>query len=229
MTQSQLASGNLKRLVYSRIIIFIPAMIAILFLPAGTLAYWEAWVLMGILLIPMFFVMRYLMANSPELLERRMNFKEERRPQRLIVSLSSPIILLAFILPGFDHRFGWSNVPLWLVIMADLCVLAGYLLIILVFKTNRYASRVVEVTEQQQVISNGPYALVRHPMYVGVILLYSAAPLALGSYWALLPGLLIIPAIIARTINEEQTLHKELKGYTEYTRRVRYRLIPGLW
>lgn len=219
----------LLKMVFSRVGIAIPVIIAILFLPAGTLNYWEAWVYLVVLFTPMIFTLRYLLKNSPELLERRMKFREERGAQKWIVSLSAIVIILAFILPGFDRRFEWSQVPTWLVLAADGCVLLGYMLIIWVFRTNRYASRVIEVAEKQQVISSGPYALVRHPMYVGTILMYALSPLALGSYWAVLPGLLIIPTLVARILNEEQSLVDDLAGYREYMQRVRYRLFPGIW
>ncbi len=229
MTNTKTGQKQLLNLVFSRVIVAIPVIFGILFIPAGTLNYWEAWVYLAVLFLPMGFVLSYLLKNSPDLLERRMKLREEKGPQKLIVSASAFVILLAFILPGFDQRYGWSQVPAWLVIAADGCVLLGYALIIWVFRTNRFASRVIEVAENQQVISSGPYALVRHPMYVGTILMYALSPLALGSYWAVLPGLLIIPTLVARILNEEQSLVKDLAGYGEYMQRVRYRLFPGIW
>ena len=219
----------LLRLVVVRLCLVLPLMLAIIFWPAGTFNYWEAWVFLAILFIPAGFVFVYLSKNSPDLLERRMKMKEEQTQQKKIIKIANLVIVLAFILPGFDKRFGWSDVPVWLVICADVCALLGYALVIWVFRTNRYASRVVEVSAAQQVISSGPYAVVRHPMYVGVILLYGAGPLALGSYWALLPGLVIIPVLAARIIAEEDLLVKDLAGYADYRQRVRWRLIPGIW
>jgi len=229
MTNTKAGQKQLLNLVFSRVIIAIPVIFGILFIPAGTLNYWEAWVYLAVLFLPMGFVLSYLLKNSPDLLERRMKLREEKGPQKLIVSASAFVIVLAFILPGFDQRYGWSQVPAWLVIAADGCVLLGYALIIWVFRTNRFASRVIEVAENQPVISSGPYALVRHPMYVGTILMYALSPLALGSYWAVLPGLLIIPTLVARILNEEQSLVDDLMGYREYMQRVRYRLFPGIW
>ena len=229
MSNTQLSQEPLKRLVYSRVSMGIPVLFAILFLPAGTLAYWEAWVYLAILLIPMFLAFRYLLKNSPELLERRMRMREKETAQKRIMGLSYVYFLIAFLLPGFDRRWDWSQVPAIAVIVADVLVVLGYGVFLLVMKENRYASRIIEVEQEQQVISSGPYALVRHPMYLGVSLMYMASPLALGSYWALLPAALIIPILVARILNEEKVLGQELKGYQEYMQKVRFRLIPGLW
>ena len=199
------------------------------FLPAGTWNYWQAWVYMGVLITPMFFAMIYLIKNNPELLERRMRLKEKRSEQRLIVKVSLVFFLLAFILPGFDRRFGWSDVPMGLVIASDLCILIGYLIIFRVMQINTFASRVIEVVSEQKVIDTDLYSIVRHPMYVGAILLYVASPLALGSYWAVLPAIVIIPIIVARIKDEEAALDKDLAGYLEYKQRTKYRLIPFIW
>jgi len=224
-----MSQSELRRVVYTRMLLLIPVLGLIFFLPAGTLRYWEAWVYMGILLIPMFFAMSYFLKYEPEFLERRMRTREQETEQRAIIKWSVVWFLLAFILPGFDYRFGWSDVPVWVVLLADLVILLSYALILWVFRENRYASRVVEVEQTQQVIRSGPYAVVRHPMYVGVVLMYLASPVALGSWWALLPALLIIPIIVARIVNEEKVLARDLPGYTEYMQETRYRLIPGVW
>ena len=229
MHSSPLSHGALRRLVYSRVSMGIPVLFAILFLPAGTLAYWEAWVYLAILLIPMFLAFRYLLKNSPELLERRMRVREKETAQKRIIGLSYVYFLIAFLLPGFDRRWDWSQVPAIVVILADVLVVLGYGIFLLVMKENRYASRIIEVEQEQQVISSGPYALVRHPMYLGVLLMYMASPLALGSYWAILPAAFVIPILVARILNEEKVLGQELKGYQEYMQKVRFRLIPGLW
>ena len=184
---------------------------------------------MGVLITPMFFAMIYLIKNNPELLERRMRLKEKRSEQRLIVKVSLVFFLLAFILPGFDRRFGWSDVPMGLVIASDLCILIGYLIIFRVMQINTFASRVIEVVSEQKVIDTDLYSIVRHPMYVGAILLYVASPLALGSYWAVLPAIVIIPIIVARIKDEEAALDKDLAGYLEYKQRTKYRLIPFIW
>jgi protein-S-isoprenylcysteine O-methyltransferase Ste14 len=205
------------------------ALSAMFFIPAGTLAYWQAWLYMGTLLVPMLFVVRYMLRHSPDLLERRFRFRERERTQIGVQTCGTFFLLAAFIIPGLDHRWGWSSVPVWCVIAADLLVLLGYLLIIRVFKENEYASRTVEVVEGQRVISSGPYAILRHPMYAGVVIFYLASPVALGSWWALLPAAIIVPMLVIRIVNEEQVLQRDLPGYTEYRQRVRYRLVPGIW
>jgi len=167
----------------------------IVFLPAGTIKFWEAWVYFGILFIPMIFVLTYLLKNDPELLERRMKMKEKEEPQKVFVKLSILIFLIAFIIPGFDHRFEWSEVPFIVIIIADLFIFIGYLLFFLVLKENTYASRIIEVEKDQRVISTGLYAIVRHPMYVAVIMMYVLSPLALGSFWAVV-AVLPLPVLI---------------------------------
>ena len=229
MSQSHLSRGALLWMVAVRIIGAVLALFALFFLPAGTFAYWEAWVYLAVILIPVFFVLVYLLKNDPELLERRMRTREREPEQQRIIALSAPILLLAFLIPGFDHRFGWSNVPVWGVLAADFIVLLGYGLFFLVLRENRYASRVIEVEQEQQVIRSGPYARVRHPMYLGILVFYLASPLALGSYWAMLPALLNIPILVARIRNEESVLVRDLKGYQDYMQQTRYRLIPGIW
>jgi protein-S-isoprenylcysteine O-methyltransferase Ste14 len=229
MENTSSAVPGTARRVYVRVALVVPVLWAILFIPAGTLAYWEAWVYLGVLLIPFAFVVLYFIRNSPEFLERRMRMREREPAQRRIISLSLLWFILAFILPGLDRRFGWSDVSAPVVIAADLLVLLGYGLIVLVFRENRYASRTVQVEQGQQVISSGPYALVRHPMYLGAIAMYLASPLALGSWWALIPALLIVPILVARIVNEEQVLERDLSGYREYEQRTRRRLLPGIW
>ena len=229
MSSTQISQAELIKLVIVRFLVVLLALSAMLFLPAGTWAYWEAWVYLAILFIPVFFVLIYLLKNEPELLVRRMRLREKEAQQKLIIKLSYIPFLLAYLLPGFDKRFGWSNVPVWVIVAADILVLLGYGLIFLVFRENRYASRIVEVEQGQAVISSGPYAVIRHPMYLGAILLYVLSPLALGSYWAMIPSILIIPVIVARIWNEESVLVRDLKGYQEYMQKTRYRLIPGLW
>jgi protein-S-isoprenylcysteine O-methyltransferase Ste14 len=220
---------QLIKTVFSRIAMAIAVFCLMFFLPAGTWNYWEAWVYMAILILPMFFVLAYLLKNDPALLERRMRLKEERREQNIILRISLIFFLLAYILPGFDKRFGWSHLPVWAVILADLLIFLGYLIIFRVFQVNSYASRVIEIAEGQKVIDTDVYGIVRHPMYVGAILIYALSPLALGSAWSLIPGLVIIPIIAARILDEEKALEKDLPGYVEYKQKVKYRLIPFVW
>jgi protein-S-isoprenylcysteine O-methyltransferase Ste14 len=212
-----------------RLVIGIPMIGALFFLPAGTFNYWQAWVWLATLFLPMGISLAYLYKLDPKLLERRTRTNEMRPEQRRIIMASAVYFLIIFILPGLDVRNGWSNVPSWLCLAADGVVLASYILYILVLKTNTFASRVIEVEQGQQVITSGPYALVRHPMYLAMTLMMTATPLALGSYWAMLPSILFIALLAARAKNEEELLQKELKGYTEYMQKIRYRLFPGVW
>ena len=202
---------------------------AVFFLPAGTLAYWQAWVYMGVLLIPMIFVVRRLLTTSPQLLERRMQMREREVTQKRLISFSALFFLAAFLLPGFDRRWGWSSVPLPAVLAADVVVLLSYALTIRVLLENEFASRTVEVMQGQRVISTGPYAYVRHPMYLAVLLMVLASPIALGSWWALLLALSIIPILVVRILDEEKVLARDLEGYAEYAQKVQYRMLPGLW
>jgi protein-S-isoprenylcysteine O-methyltransferase Ste14 len=173
--------------------------------------------------------MVYFLRTDPGFLERRIRSREVRAKQRAIISGATLVLLLAFILPGLDFRFGWSNVPVAAVVAADGIVLLGYGLFLLVMRENRYASRTVEVETGQSVISSGPYRYVRHPMYLAAIVMYLASPLALGSYWAVLPALLLPIVLVARVLDEERLLSDELPGYRQYQSTTRYRLVPGIW
>ena len=200
-----------------------------LFLPAGTLNYWQAWVYMAILFVPMLFIGLYFLKNDPEFLERRFKMREREAKQKLVQKVGIPIFIIGFLLPGLDRRFGWSNVPFEFIFAADVVVFLSYVLIFLVFRENSYAGRTVRIEKGQKVISTGPYSIIRHPMYFGVLFLYLATPIALGSYVALLPFLLFIPILVFRILNEEEVLRRELPGYKEYCKKVRYRLIPFIW
>jgi len=219
----------LIKMVSARLFLFFLLLSAMFFLTAGTFAYWEAWVYLTVLFIPTFLVLNYLFKNDLELLERRMRMREKEAKQKLIIKISYLYFLLDFLLSGFDRRFEWSDVPVVVVVVADVLVLLGYIMFFLVLKENRYASRIIEVEQGQEVITSGPYAIIRHPMYLGASLIYILSPLALGSYWAMIPSLLVIPLLVARIRNEERVLGRELKGYQEYVQQIKYRLIPGIW
>jgi protein-S-isoprenylcysteine O-methyltransferase Ste14 len=206
-----------------------PVMAAAFFLTAGTPDYWQAWAYMAVLFVPMGFVLAYLYKNEPALLERRLRLKEREPEQRAIILCSYPVFLAAFLLPGLDRRFGWSTVPAWLVLAADVIVLISYGLVFRVMLENRWLSRVVEVDPEQKVISTGPYARVRHPMYAAMIPMYLFSPLALGSLWALIPAAFIPLLLVARMFHEEKLLSHKLAEYRKYARRVKFRLIPGVW
>lgn len=224
-----MSRAELLKTVFSRIAGVIVFFMLFFFLPAGTFNYWQAWTYMAVLIIPMLFAFNYLINNDPELLERRMRMREQRREQNLIIKISYLFFVLAYLLPGFDQRFGWSRMPAGVALAADVATLLGYLIVFRVFKINSYASRVIEINSGQKVIDTDLYAIVRHPMYVGAILMYVAAPLALGSYWATIPALLIIPIIVLRILDEETVLEKDLPGYVAYKRKTKYRLIPYVW
>lgn len=224
-----LSRRRLRRMVIGRLLIAVLALMAMFFLPAGTVRYWEAWVFMGVLLIPVTAFAGYLLKYHPALLERRMKMREAEPQQRRIIAVSTVVLLGAFLLPGFDERFGWSSVPVWLVAAADAIILLGYLLFVLTLRENEYAARTVEVEREQRVISTGPYAVIRHPLYLAAILMYGFSPLALGSYWALIPAALVPALLVARILNEETVLLRDLDGYAGYCQEVRYRLLPGIW
>ncbi len=212
-----------------RLIVGLPIIGLLFFWPAGTFDYWQAWLWMAVLFLPLMGMFLYLIQRDPALLERRVRTGETRPEQKRIIAVSALFLILIFLLPGLDKRFGWSSVPIWLVLLADAIVLAGFLLNFLVLRINTYASRVVEIQEGQRVITSGPYFLVRHPMYLSIILILLATPVALGSYWGILPTLAYLPLLAARAKNEEELLVNELAGYREYMQKTRYRLFPGIW
>jgi protein-S-isoprenylcysteine O-methyltransferase Ste14 len=229
MNTIQATHPGLLRTAITRALIGFLLLAALFFIPAGTWDYWQAWVYLAVVFIPMLFVLVYLLTKAPDLLERRMKLREKETAQKWIVYLSFIPFVLVFVLPGFDRRFGWSDLPVLWVILSDVIIVLGYGLVFLVFRENRYASRVVEVEQEQTVISSGPYAIVRHPMYSGMFLFYCFTPLALGSVWTMLVDFLFIVFFVTRIRSEEKTLLRDLKGYLQYTQKTRYRLIPGIW
>lgn len=222
-------SRSLKNLVIVRLVAAFLILALMFFLPAGTLSYWEAWVYIIIVFVPVMFVIRYLFKYDPELLERRMRTRETRKTQKLIIPVSVFFFLAAFIIPGFDHRFQLSTVPVTIVVISDVLVLFGYFIVALVFRANSYTSRIIEVEKGQKITTTGPYSIVRHPMYLGVLIFYIFSPLALGSYWAVIPALHVIPLLVIRIIDEERELMENLEGYKEYASKTKYRLLPGIW
>ncbi len=223
------ATSELKKKVFFRFIMAPIFIGLILFLPAGTLDYWQAWIYCAVLFIPVIFVVFYFLKKDPELLERRMRMKEKEEKQKTIIKIGIILFSIGFIIPGLDYRYHWSNVPVPLVIAANAIVLAGYIIVFFVLRENSYASRIIEVEKGQKVITTGPYAIVRHPMYLGVLLMYLFTPIALGSYWAIIFFLPLIPLIVVRLLNEEEVLLRELPGYKEYCQKTRYHLVPFIW
>ena len=201
----------------------------LLFLPAGTFYYWKAWLLMGILFIPMFFAGLILLLKNPELLKKRLNTKEEQAEQRLVIKLTGLIFLLGFILAGLNFRFGWIIMPDRVSWIGAAVFLFSYMLYAEVLRENTYLSRTVEVRKGQKVVDTGLYGIVRHPMYGVTILLFLSVPLVLGSIISFVV-FLAYPVIIAKRIkNEEAVLEKELNGYVEYKNKVKYKIIPYIW
>lgn len=198
-------------------------------LPAGTLQYWQVYVYFTFLTVPMVFVLFYFLKHDPRFLERRTRVKEKEKAQVRIQLVFTLIFLSGFIVSGLDRRFGWSNVPVWIVLLTNLVMLLGYVIIFFVFRQNSYASRVVEVETDQKVISTGLYGIVRHPMYVGVLIMWVPIPIALGSWWGLIPMAAIPLALVFRILNEESVLIRELPGYQAYCQKTKYRLIPFIW
>ena len=201
----------------------------LLFLPAGTFAYWQAWLLIGILFIPMFVAGLIMIKKSPELLRKRLNVKEEQTEQKTVIALSGVMFLAAFVTAGLNIRFGWLVLPGWVSYAAAVVFLLAYALYAEVLRENVWLSRTVEVQENQKVIDTGLYGIVRHPMYTSTLFLFLAMPLVLGSPISFVILLAYIPIIAKRIRNEEQVLEEGLDGYTAYKQRVRYRLIPYVW
>lgn len=207
---------------------------AILFVPAGTLTFWQGWALLGVYFVPTSFVYLYFLKHDPQVVERRMERKETVGAQKLLIRWGMPGFVSAFLLPGFDYRWGWSRhlfggVPTWLSLVSLAMIVAAFLLVFWVTQVNRFAARIIRVEEGQTVISNGPYRWVRHPMYSGSVILWMFTPLALGSYVALPAFGLILPFYVIRLLNEEKVLRQELPGYQEYRLRTHYRLVPFVW
>ena len=201
----------------------------LIFLPAGSFRYWQGWLMMGILFLPMFVVGLILMVKNPDLLRKRLNAKEEEKEQKAVVALSGGMFVAAFVVAGLNWRFQWLVLPEWAVWVAAALFLFGYVLYGIVLRENTYLSRTIEVQEDQKVIDTGLYGIVRHPMYTATIILFLAMPLVLASPISFLIMLLYIPLIAKRIRNEEAVLEEGLKGYREYKQRVKYKVFPYIW
>lgn len=202
---------------------------ALIFLPAGTIAYTYGWLLIGLLFIPMLIAGFVMLCKSPAFLKKRLDAKEKQTTQKGVVALSGLMFVAGFVLAGLDFRFGWSDMPHWVVITASVLFLIAYALYAEVMRENAYLSRTIKVEEGQTVVDTGLYGIVRHPMYAATILLFLMMPLVLGSWYALIV-FACYPVIIAvRLKDEEELLTKELPGYAAYKQKVKYRLIPFIW
>lgn len=213
----------------SKLIVGLGMVALLLFLPAGTWEYWYAWLLVALLFIPMLCMGIVLMIFSPELLSKRLNNKEKEQTQKHVVALSGLMFVGGFVVCGLDYRFAWSEIPLWVVIMASVFFLVGYMLYAEVLRENAYLSRTIEVQDKQKLIDTGLYSIVRHPMYVATLLMFLSMPVVLGSWWGMLVFAAYPVLIIKRIHNEEQVLADGLDGYNDYQQRVRWRLIPYIW
>jgi protein-S-isoprenylcysteine O-methyltransferase Ste14 len=204
----------------------------LLFIPAGTIYYWQAWVYLGIFFGTSLVTTIYLLKRDPALLERRLRggpAAEKRRSQKVIMLVVSAGFIALLLVPALDYRFGWSRVPLIGVFVGELLVVIGFSFIFRVYQENTYSSATIEVAQGQRVISTGPYAIVRHPMYASGFLYLIGTPLALGSYWGFVALVGMLPFLIWRLLDEERLLANELPGYREYQHEVRHRLVPGIW
>jgi protein-S-isoprenylcysteine O-methyltransferase Ste14 len=224
MSRGQLAGRAAVRLGGGTVVVS-----ALLFGPAGTFDYWQAWLFMATVTALLVSVAAYLLITDPVLFERRLRTRERQKEQRLIVLIGAVSFGAAFVVPGLDRRFGWSHVPPLLAIAGNLGLVAGYVLFYFVMRVNSFASRVIEVAQDQRVISTGPYAIVRHPMYVASFIIFFSSPIALGSWWGLVAMLPQVFVYVARILNEEAVLARGLPGYAAYMERTRCRLIPGIW
>jgi len=217
-----------------RLAIGVPLILAALFASAGSVNFWQGWAWLAVFFTPILAFMSYLYRHDPQLLERRMQVKEKTSAQNLFQAAAPLIFISSLVLSGLDHRFGWSRrfpglVPLWLTLASDAFVLGGVLFIFWVLRVNSFAARTIQVEAGQPVVSSGPYSFVRHPMYLGAVVMSLANPLALGSWVALPVWALVIPILVLRLLGEEALLRRELPGYPEYCLRTRFRLVPFIW
>jgi len=223
---------NLHTRVAVQLLLFPVMMGALLFLPAGTFDYWEAWVFVAVFFACTVAITIWLMIHDPKLLERRMRAgpAAEKEPMQKVIMWFAMLSFAGMcVLPALDHRFGWSDVPTPVVVLGDTLIALSYFAFYFVFRENSYGAATIQVVEDQRVISSGPYRLVRHPMYTGALILMLGMPLALGSWWGLLFFVLGVAAIIWRLLDEERFLSENLSGYREYKNNVRYRLVPFVW
>ena len=224
--------ADLRSKAWFALTVLMAVMGLLLFLPAGTVHYWQAWMYLSIFSGASVLTTLYLMREDPALLERRMSggpTAEKRPVQRFIMLCTSIGFIALLVVPAFDHRFRWSTVPLGGVLAGELLVAIGFYLIYRVYRENTFTSATIEVTENQTVISTGPYAIVRHPMYASASLYLLGTPLALGSWWGFVPIAAMLPFLIWRLFDEERFLARNLPGYAEYQRQVRRRLVPFVW
>lgn len=223
------ATQSLLLNVLSKYIIAFVFIGLLIFIPAGTLKFKNGWIFIAGLIIPMTFTLVYLLRKDPELLKKRTQLKEKEEAQKKYLKLSILLFIIAYIIPGLDYRYHWSSVPDWLVIVSLAGMIFGYGMFIAAMLQNRYASRIIEIQDNQKLIDTGLYRIVRHPMYLAATILYTSSALVLGSYYTLIP-MFYLPFLLGYRIkNEEKILMEGLSGYKDYMKRTRYRLIPYIW
>jgi len=214
------------------LVLLIVGMAIFIFVPAGTLDYWQAWLFLACYFAASLVVSLWLVRNDPALLERRRRggpFAEGERNQKIIMAITSLGFLALLIVPGLDHRFRWSHMPWPVALLGDALLLAGWLGILAVFRANTFAAATVQVAAGQTVISTGPYAVVRHPMYAAALVMLFGIPIALGSWWGALVVVALVPVLAWRLVDEERVLVRDLDGYAAYRHKVPWRLIPNVW
>ena len=229
---NEVKANTLVYQAWVRSALFVLAMAAILFVPAGSLDFWQGWLYSFVFVAATTTISIYFLKHDPKLVERRMHagpLAEDRLSQKIIMAITLLGFVLALVLPGLDHRWHWSAVPLWLVLAANIGVALTFVIFFIVLKQNRYAASTTRVEAGQPVISTGVYSIVRHPMYSGALLLLVITPLALGSFWAMLLVVPLVPVLIWRLLDEENFLKQNLPGYVDYCRMIRFRLIPRIW
>ena len=221
---AKLFSQALMKFLFGLVIVFL-----LLFIPAGSVDYFNGWLFIALLFIPMFIAGIIMFLKSPELLKKRLNAKEEEREQKIVILISGIMFLLAFILAGLNFRFGWFQLPQTVIIIASIIFILSYIMYAEVLRENMYLSRTVEVSENQKVIDTGLYGIVRHPMYTSTIFLFLSMPLVLDSLFSFMVMFIYPIVIISRIKNEEKVLERELEGYKEYKEKVKYRIVPFIW
>jgi protein-S-isoprenylcysteine O-methyltransferase Ste14 len=223
---------NLTTQAFVGLIQLVLILAVLLFLPTWSLSYWQAWVFLLVFTVSVFLITLYFLRKDPDLIRSRLKVgpvAEQQKSQKVIQVLASLFFILPFITSSLDHRFGWSKIPAWIVLLGDILVALGLFIVFLVFRENTFTSATIEVQDEQKVIATGPYALIRHPMYAGAFIMLLGVPLALGSWWAFIFVFLLFVAIVWRLLEEEKFLSKNLPGYIGYRQKVRYRLIPYIW
>jgi protein-S-isoprenylcysteine O-methyltransferase Ste14 len=223
---------DLNRRAFGGLLKMMVILSALIFLPAWTVHYWQGWISLLVFFVCAAGITLDLMKHDPALLERRMTAgagAEKEKSQKIIQALTSIIFLVLFVISALDHRFAWSSVPVFVVVGGDALIVLGFVVVFLVFKVNTFTSGIIEVAGDQKVISTGPYGLVRHPMYVGALILLIGIPMSLGSWWGEMVILPTIVMLVLRLLDEEGFLVRSLPGYEEYLRRVKYRLAPFVW